>query len=152
MDKAKPKPIKFFMDTGRWASLSPMYLCPIDIDGTPYKSAEHYYQSMKGATDAIKSKIREAPTGYVAKEMAHALKGAEAVKLSPGEKITIMRKAMLAKFLQNRDIGDKLLATGDALLFEDSPEDLFWGINGQNWIGKLVMEARDAVRKQRSLA
>jgi len=150
MDKAtKPKPIKFFMDTGRWGFLSPMYPCPVKVDGITYGSVEHYYQSMKGATEAIKSKIREAPTGYVAKEMAHALNGGDAVKLSPQEKIEVMRKAMLAKFLQNPDLGKKLLATGDSLLLEDSPNDMFWGLNGENWVGKLVTEARDAVRKQK---
>ncbi len=150
MNKANPEPIKFFMDTGRWAFLSPMYLCPVEIDGISYGSVEHYYQSIKGATEPIRSRIRGAATGYLAKEMAHALKGAEAAKLSPEKKIEVMRTAMVAKFLQNRDLGEKLLATGDALLLEDNPEDMFWGINGQNWVGKLVMEARAAVIKQKA--
>jgi predicted NAD-dependent protein-ADP-ribosyltransferase YbiA (DUF1768 family) len=29
---------------------------------------------------------------------------------------------------------------------EDSPDDLFWGAKGENWIGKLVMEVRTAIK------
>ena len=43
-----------------------------------------------------------------------------------------------------------LLDTGDAILHEDNPEDPFWGIgdgSGESWLGKLLMQVRDEIRK-----
>ena len=63
-----------------------------------------------------------------------------------------MRNVLLTKFGQHPDLADKLLATGDALLIEDSKTDAYWGIgkkgNGQNWLGKCLMDIREMVRKK----
>jgi ribA/ribD-fused uncharacterized protein len=57
-----------------------------------------------------------------------------------------MRRADLAKFVQNPDLAELLLATGDAGLIEDSPSEPYWGIgpdgNGLNWAGRVLMEVR----------
>jgi predicted NAD-dependent protein-ADP-ribosyltransferase YbiA (DUF1768 family) len=42
---------------------------------------------------------------------------------------------------------EKLLATGDAILHEDSPTDVFWGKKGEDWLGKLLMKVRDEIRR-----
>jgi ribA/ribD-fused uncharacterized protein len=149
MSKTKPaRPIRFYMDTGKWGFLSPMYLCPVRMGGIEYRSAEHYYQSMK-ATDGVKRAwIRDAATGYEAKARAHSLKEGEVIRKSPEQKIATVREAFIAKFTQNQDLGARLLETGNAELLEDSPDDLFWGAKGENWIGRLVMEARERIRKQ----
>ncbi len=57
-----------------------------------------------------------------------------------------MRKALYAKFIQNLDLREMLLATGDAELHEDSPTDMVWGRRGQDLLGKLLMELRAALR------
>jgi ribA/ribD-fused uncharacterized protein len=147
MKKQKSTSIKFYHDTGEWGFLSPMYLCKIKIDGVEYKSPEHYYQSGKAATQSKREWIMNADTAYEAKIRSHTLKDTELVTRSPQEKIEAIRRGFIAKFTQNPELGEKLLATGDAMLFEDSPDDLFWGIKGENWIGKLVMEAREIVKK-----
>lgn len=133
------------MDAGQWDFLSPMYICKINLDGVTYRSAEHYYQSMKASDEKNRIWIREASTGYEAKERAHSLKSEALVKKSPEQKVETMRKAFIAKFKQNPDLAEKLLSTKDAELLEDSPDDAFWGAKGENWIGKLAMEAREAV-------
>ncbi len=150
MNKVKSaRQIRFYMDTGEWGFLSPMYPCPIKIKGVEYGSAEHYYQSMKAADQAKREWIRCSATGYEAKDRAHELKQEETVKKSPEKKIATMREAFLAKFAQNPELAAKLLDTGDAQLLEESI-DPFWGEKGENWIGRLAMEARASVRKRKT--
>ncbi len=147
MNKAKPKSIKFYDDTGEWGFISTMYLCPIEIGGVLYKSLEHYYQSTKPLSESKRKWIMDSATGYEAKARLHSLGPEEYPKRPPEEKLTVMRRGFTAKFAQNPDLGEKLLATGDAILLEDSPDDLFWGARGENWMGKLAMEAREALRR-----
>ena len=70
-----------------------------------------------------------------------------------------------AKFSQNADIRDFLLSTGDAVLAEASPYDKIWGIGldretalkgsveqwqGENLLGRALMEVRDWLREMKS--
>lgn len=63
-----------------------------------------------------------------------------------------MRRADLAKFTQHVELGALLLATGDAILIEDSANELFWGTEpdgkGQNWAGRVLMEIRSELQRQ----
>jgi ribA/ribD-fused uncharacterized protein len=43
-------------------------------------------------------------------------------------KLPIMRRADLAKYTQNPELAERLLATGEAELVEDSPCDDYWGV------------------------
>lgn len=56
----------------------------------------------------------------------------------------------MAKFSQNQEIKDVLLSTGEALLVENTTEDYYWGCgtngNGENWLGRILMETRDILR------
>ena len=58
-----------------------------------------------------------------------------------------MRRAVRAKFVQNRDLAELLLTTGTAELLEDSATDPFWGVGpngrGENWLGRVLMEVRE---------
>lgn len=119
-----------------------MYPCALLIDGVSYRSVEHYYQSMKTISEDKRKWIRESATGYEAKNRARSLNKGEKFTKTPGEKAATMRRAFFAKFLQNKDLAQKLVDTGDAVLLEASPDDLFWGEKGENWIGKVVMEVR----------
>ena len=150
--KPKNKGIYFFTEHGDWGFLSPMYQCRIIIDNIEYKSAEHYYQSMKAKNNDDKSWIRAATNGYEAKKRAHTLVSEnKVVKNTVDDKLKIMRRAFLEKFVQNPNIAKKLLATGDALLYENSPHDLFWGMKGENWIGRILMEIREKLSKKEKL-
>ena len=63
-------------------------------------------------------------------------------------KIDIMKKALLAKFGQHKDLRKMLVSTGKRMLVEHSPYDSFWGDGGdgtgKNWLGILLMEIRDS--------
>ena len=65
-------------------------------------------------------------------------------------KVRVMREILLAKASQHEYVRRKLLETGDALLYEGSWRDGFWGIGpdkvGRNELGHLWMEIRDELR------
>ena len=66
-----------------------------------------------------------------------------------GVKIDIMKKALLAKFIQHEYLRKMLMGTKKRMLVERSPYDSFWGDggdgSGQNWLGRLLMEIRDSI-------
>lgn len=61
-----------------------------------------------------------------------------------------MKDALFYKFSQDKDLRDKLIATGNTELIEDNTwNDRFWGVcNGEgiNHLGKLLMELRDELK------
>lgn len=58
----------------------------------------------------------------------------------------IMYLVVKAKFEQNSDLKDKLIATGDEYLEEGNTwNDTYWGVckgNGKNMLGKILMQVR----------
>jgi N-glycosidase YbiA len=64
----------------------------------------------------------------------------------------IMLQADLAKYEQNPDLRQRLLATGNAELIEDSPFEPFWGIGpdgaGENQAGRVLMEVREYLQAE----
>ena len=61
---------------------------------------------------------------------------------------------MQDKFTRNRDLKEKLLATGDAELIEGNTwHDTYWGYDitkkrGKNKLGKILMVVREDLRKK----
>jgi hypothetical protein len=66
-------------------------------------------------------------------------------------KEAFMYKGLKTKVEQYPEIAKELLATGDALLIEDSPVDAYWGSgpnnNGKNRLGILWMKLREELRQ-----
>ena len=75
----------------------------------------------------------------------------------------IVFQGNLAKFSQNKDLREMLLATGDQLIAEAAPYDAIWGIGldendpdaldpnlwkGENKLGKAIMKVREELRRQ----
>lgn len=142
----KQKEILFYSTTGETSFMSNFHLCKIVIDGETYGSVEHYYQSQKVPPGEMRDKIKDAPTPKQAKKLGRA-----AENIVPGwkeKRVDVMRKALRAKFTQNEDLKAKLLATGDAVLREDSPDDMFWGLKGEDMMGKLLMELRSELAQE----
>lgn len=76
-------------------------------------------------------------------------------------KYEIVKEGNRAKYEQNPDLMEKLLATGNSIMAEASPLDKIWGIGidakiaactdpekwpGQNLLGKILMELREEFR------
>ena len=73
----------------------------------------------------------------------------------------VVYRGNVAKFTQNADLRDLLLATGDDTIVEASPLDRVWGIGlaeddprasdpsqwrGKNWLGEALMQVRATLR------
>lgn len=70
-------------------------------------------------------------------------------------KYKYMRKLQYEKYLQNYDLGYKLVQTGSVNIYEGNTwNDLYWGVKlddittGQNNMGKILMEVRDTLRSK----
>ena len=132
--------INFWTTRCEYGWMSNFYRAGLDIEGVHYPTVEHFYQSSKCTDTADWVAIRDAATPAEAKRL-----GQTASMRWDWErvKVRVMRKALRAKFSQNPALGRMLVATGDAVIHEDSPTDLFWGKLGKDMLGKLLMEVRD---------
>jgi len=151
-------------DRETFGFLSHFHPSPIVIDGEAWPTVEHYYQAQKSPIAAYRNAIRSAVhPGHVKRLSAPPVGKARLVEGSwfakngkipradwAEVKLDIMRRGDQAKFAQNPDLAELLLATGDAELIEDAANDAFWGIgkdgNGPNWAGRILMEVRDRLR------
>jgi ribA/ribD-fused uncharacterized protein len=154
----------FDRDRALFGFLSHFYPSPIDLEAERWPTVEHFYQAQKSPLRAYRQAIRQAARPGIAKRLAaqpdatgRAAKQSwfRANGRSPRPdwfevKLEIMRRADLAKFTQNPDLKEMLLATGDAQLIEDSPSEPYWGIGpdgqGLNWAGRVLMEVREKLR------
>lgn len=137
--------IKFF---GGAHFMSNFYASPLVVDGKRYATNEHYFQAAKFFVNspAYAERIRLAKTPFEAKDLGGKKKstifGAKMRSDWDSVRDSIMNKGLMAKFGQNRTLLNKLLATGDAELIENSPYDDYWGIgckgDGQNKLGLLL--------------
>lgn len=133
---------------GEFGFLSNFYEATIYVDGKKYKSVEHAYQAHKTLDPWSRKLIREAVTPGQAKKLG------QGVSLRPdwdSVKVDLMRTFVRKKF-ENPFLRPLLLATGEAKLVESNTwNDTFWGVCrgvGQNWLGKILMEIRDEIRKE----
>jgi len=128
--------------------LSNFHRCPQVVDGIEYPTNEHYYQSMKTYDLKIRQWIASAPNPYLAmvagREVLNSKYGVSIEEWS-GYKIDIMKHGLRAKF-SDPHLRNRLLATGDAIIHEDSEDDMFWGKKGADWLGKLLMQVRDEIK------
>ena len=125
---------------GEYAFLSNMYECSVTYGGLTFRSSESAFQAQKDPA-------RAAEFATVPGKSAKWL-GKRVVLRSDWEevKLALMEEILRAKFTQNLDLKEKLLATGDRLLVEGSTwNDRFWGVckgKGANHLGKLLMKIR----------
>jgi len=135
--------------------LSNFYPAKMAIEDKVYATNEHYFQSMKAIKPELREWIRTAPTPYAAMIMGRNLRPHKGefdlewespTPAFPHKKIGVMLDGLRFKFNQNPDIRTKLIATGDAILHEDSPSDMVWGRKGEDWLGKLLMIVRKDLR------
>jgi len=154
----------FGRDSAAFGFLSHFHPSPFLLDAETWPTVEHFYQAQKSDHPDYKAAIRAAVSPGAVKRLA-------APPDAPGRssqkswfrkngimpradwhevKLDIMRRADWAKYSQNPDLAQTLLATNSAELIEDSPFEPFWGTgrdgNGQNWAGRVLMEVRERLR------
>jgi ribA/ribD-fused uncharacterized protein len=129
---------------GPYGFLSNFHPAIVSWGGAEYPTSEHLYQAMKARSDGEREWVRTAPTPSAAKMRGRTLLTA------PGwaeRRVGAMREVLREKFGQHPDLAAALAATGDAELVEGNEwGDRFWGKSpdgeGDNWLGKLLMELR----------
>ncbi|KAG6849904.1 hypothetical protein H0H93_003918 [Arthromyces matolae] len=138
----RPKPILFYDKHEAYYEFTNFSNHPFRYNGHQYKTSEHLFQALK----LIDSKFVDTRP-----EIAKQIRGASSprdvfniaqnnrqyqrpdwrnVSIAMDETKTDIRQmdiALLHKFQQHKELKDKLLATGNAELIENSPVDSFWG-------------------------
>lgn len=141
--------------------LSNFYPCVIDISGIKFPSAEHTYQytrAIRLGDPQMANMILRAKNAKEAKKLSYNVKSND---VWDKDKIDVMRKINNEKFMQNPELCEKLVRTGQSTLIE-ATVDGFWGakavINstaikngtwtGANFMGKILMETRTEMRRE----
>ena len=131
--------------------LSNMYKCPVEYQGVTYSSSELAFQVQKCADEAERQHLIELDNPFEVKKTAYKVKKREDWK---EVKVGIMRDIVFAKFMQNPDLAQKLIATGNEPLFEENSwNDKFWGTvngEGENHLGRILMEVRRSLMENAS--
>ena len=153
-----------FYRRDRWdfGFLSHFHPSPMIIDGVDWPTVEHFYQAQKSLDRRYYLAIRSCATPGHAKRRAATPsvggrdRGSWFVEKNQTPrpdweevKADVMRRADREKYLQNPELASRLLATRDAEIIEDAPNDAYWGTGsdgrGQNLAGRILMDVRRAL-------
>ena len=125
--------------------LSNFFERAVTYDGLAYDNNEDAFQAAKVFGEA-RNQFKHLKPGD-AKRLGFK------VALRPDwetEKDRIMYEICLAKFRQNPDLAERLIATGNAELIEGNTwNDKYWGVcygKGQNKLGKILMRIREELQ------
>lgn len=139
-----------------YGAFSNLFRCQVEFEGRIFPTAEHAYQAGKAAKPAVREWILQAPTPALAAMAAHGLYTWDIVPNWANIKVDRMRAVLRAKFSQHEYLRQLLLATGSRRLVEagttNNAVNRFWGeVNGkgENTLGKLLMELRDQLRREK---
>lgn len=132
---------------GDFFFLSNFYNCPVVYKQLTYTNNEAAFQAQKCVSDTERIQFTKLSPSE-AKRLGRRVslrRDWEDVKVS------IMEEIVRAKFTQNTELADKLLATGDTYLEEGNTwGDRVWGtVNGvgANQLGIILMKIRDEIRE-----
>jgi ribA/ribD-fused uncharacterized protein len=148
--------IRFYRAIGPWGFLSNLFPCEIVFEGRAFRSPEDAYQYSKPRDAAVAQWLVSSPSPRLTALAAHALFWYDVSPEWNAVKVARMRAVLCAKFAQYPALAERLIATGDAVLVENSKTDAFWGVgkngNGKNRLGELLMEIREELKGSRTLS
>lgn len=135
--------------TGEYYFLSNFYMAPVSYNGWEYTNNEAAFQSQKTLSRTLRVQL------FSGADPSEAKRQGRAIKLRPDweeVKDETMYEIVYAKFSQNQDLKEKLLATGDKLLEEGNTwGDMIWGTVagiGENKLGKILMRVRSELAEK----
>ena len=145
----KVKEIKFYKVNDDYGFMSNFAPYPFSDGSKIWPTSEHYFQAQKFLVPQIQEKIRQ-----IASPIDAALEGRNRQNpLRPDweeVKDKVMLQALRVKFSQNPEIAKGLLATGDAILIENTRNDDYWADggdgSGKNKLGLLLMKVREELK------
>ena len=145
------------------ACLSQWWPCIFTVDRAIFTTAEHfmmYQKAMLFGDQETALRILDADHPFEAKTLGRRVRGFDEGRWDQA-RLDIVIRGNIEKFVQNTNLLNFLLATGNDILAEASPNDLVWGIGcreedptatqpqnwpGQNLLGFALMRVRDHFR------
>lgn len=131
---------------GRYYFLSNFFEVPVTYEGITYTNNEAAFQSAKVLDSSVRKKFATLDPSSAKRKGRH-------VQLRhdwENVKFDIMYEIVKAKFSQNEELKNKLIATGDEHLEEGNTwGDRIWGTvngKGQNNLGKILMRVREELQ------
>ena len=149
-EKSPPsEPITEFRQENRF--LSNFWPCRVQYSPLWYPSVEHAYQAAKCLHSVDALRIREAASAGEAKRLGNDMQTMGRVRPDWHDiKLEVMGDLLWQKFVLNRELRARLVATGDRELIEgNSHRDDYWGVyrgTGANHLGNLLMRLRTVGR------
>lgn len=137
---------------------------PFEVDGVAYNCCEQYMMAEKARVfdDAVaEANILATTNPSKQKAIGRTVANFDADVWNSVCR-GVVYQGNLARFSQNADLSEALLATGDRVIVEASPKDRIWGIGlhqdderahdpnqwrGRNWLGIALMQVRDELRR-----
>jgi N-glycosidase YbiA len=140
--------VEFSSKSPSHTQFSNFYKSKIFLDGKEWPTVEHYFQAQKFSSNPeYQEKIRGASQPAKAKSLG-ASREFPIRNDWDTYRDDVMRKALRAKFEQNKDLKELLLSTEGRPLYE-ATTDPYWGQGrnkkGKNRLGVLLMELRDSM-------
>jgi ribA/ribD-fused uncharacterized protein len=148
---------------------SQWYPCHFVVDGNQFSCAEQFMmhgKAMLFGDAATAAKILASDSPKTHKALGRTVTPFDDVRWKASRE-AIVRAGSRAKFTQNPALLEQLLATRGTTLVEASPHDRIWGIGlaatdprahdpaqwrGQNLLGKILTELRDALAQHAVVA
>lgn len=160
----KEELVFFYNENEAFGEFSPRRISPFRYAGSEYNSMMQYvmyHKMMLFGRRHVANKIMEEKEPSEIKKLGSSqFEGFSTMQWDVISEGIVIRAAM-SKFLQNKEMGNLLLSTGDKILVFANPLDGEWGIGmpagdplaadpskwkGKNRLGKLLMEARTQIR------
>jgi ribA/ribD-fused uncharacterized protein len=143
--------IKFYSTKDAYGEFSNFAAFPFELGGLQWPTSEHYFQAQKFLDESYREKIRMTASPMIAARLGRSRSVAIRADWESA-KIDVMRQAVAVKFRSHSRLRELLLATGDEEIIEATDGDYFWGCgaegHGKNWLGRILMEVRDKLRKE----
>lgn len=140
--------------------LSNWYLSPFTVEKKTFSSMEQFMMYRKAicfGDEAVATNILATHDASQIKALGRQVSDFDE-HVWNGIKQIVVYEGLLTKFLQNGDLKDKLISTGEAILAECAVKDLIWGVGlsmkdpdrldktkwkGQNLLGYTLMMVRE---------
>jgi ribA/ribD-fused uncharacterized protein len=141
--------IKFYKTREAYGCFSNFSRHPVSVNGIVWHTSEHYFQAQKLIYPSDQDEIRINPSPRNAADIGRSRPMRKDWDLV---KDYVMAYIVLEKFVQNEEIREVLLSTGEQEIVEHTENDSYWcdggDGTGQNMLGRILMGVRTHLREK----